>query len=205
MKNNSRIRTASTALTNAVSTRTSRTQHTALAVGSIAALGLANSILNSSYEASGHPVSYAEGQLAFNGETIKGYYAHMTNLGTLDTYVTTQLIDFGFIAAMVAIGVFLATRMARTLKGSRLAGLVSFAAILFVIGAGFDTIENLISFVMLANPESFADIIALPYSTAAALKFAAIVPAVCITAAALIVAAARQLRNLVLNRKSLAL
>jgi hypothetical protein len=38
----------------------------------------------------------------------------------------------------------------------------------------FDAVENLISFVMLADPDGFADVLVLPYSTAAVIKFVCI-------------------------------
>ena len=192
-------------ITNAITTRTTTRQHTALAGASVASLAIANGILNASYEASNHPVSYAEGQLAFNGDTIKGYYAHMSELGTLDTYVTTQLIDFGFIAAMICIGLFFATRIARMLTGTRAASAAAWASTLFVVGASFDAIENLISFVMLANPTGFADAIALPYSTMAALKFLAIAAAAFLTLGAGAAAAARKISGIVGRARSLAI
>lgn len=171
----------------------------------MAALAVSNNVLNSSYEASGHPVGYAEGQLAFSGSTIKGYSAHMTGLGTLDTYVATQLIDFAFIASMVAIGVFVATGIARGLSGTRAASAASLAGVLFIVGSGFDAVENLISFVMLTDPSGFPDAIALPYSLAAALRFLAIVPAVILTAAALVVLVGRRLTQAFRPDRTLAL
>lgn len=158
----------------AVSERTATLTHSALAAVSLVALAISNAILTNSYVSSGHPVSYAEGQLAFNGDTIKGYYAHMTNVGTLDTYVTTQIIDFAFILSVMAVGVFLASRLARAADiRSRLGRVAAASGTLLVIGAGFDVIENVISFIMLANPEDFPNALALPYSSAAAIKFAA--------------------------------
>ena len=182
-------------LTQAISERTTRRQHSALAIGSVIALTVANNVLNTSYEASGHPVGYAEGQLAFSGDTIKGYYATMADLGTLGTYVTTQLIDFAFIAATIAIGVFLATRIARALTGSRLRAAAAAAAVLFIVGGAFDVIENLISFVMLADSAGFPDALALPYSAAAALKFAAIGTAAALTFISTLWVAAQKTRS----------
>lgn len=184
-----------TRLCEAVATRTSRTQHTALAVGSVVALGATNTALDASYASSRHPVSYAEGQLAFDGATIKGYYAHMTELGTLDTYVATQLIDFGFIASVAAVGVFLATRIARAHGTGRAAMAAAVAAILLLTGAALDALENAISFVMLADPTGFPDLLAIPYSSAAALKFLCITAGMALFGGSALLAAGRVIAN----------
>lgn len=134
--------------------------------------------LDASYAASGHPVDYATGQTTFDAERIKGFYAHMQELGTLDIYLRTQLIDFGFIAMMMAFGLCLGTLVARAgAMGSWGRKLGFLAAILAVTGASFDIFENLVSFVMLADPQDFAGWLALPYSGFAVAKF------ICLTAA----------------------
>jgi hypothetical protein len=146
--------------------------HSAAALASVGLFQLAKAKLDASYAASGHPVDYVTGQTSFNGATIKGYYAQMQELGTLDVYRTTQIIDFGFIAGMACVGLFVATllaRMARPASFGRHVGL--FAGLALVLGACCDAIENGWSFVMLANPAGFADWIALPYSGFAVAKF----------------------------------
>ncbi len=55
-------------------------------------------------------------------------------------------------------------------------------------GTMFDVIENLISFVMLANPNEFANWIALPYSAVAVAKFACITVGMGLATAALCLA-----------------
>ena len=70
--------------------------HTGAAVATVVGFNWIKARLDASYAASQHPVDYGTGQTAFNGATIKGYYAHMIETGTLDIYRTTQLIDFGF-------------------------------------------------------------------------------------------------------------
>lgn len=133
--------------------------------------------LDASYAASGHPVDYATGQLAFDARTIESYYARMMEAGTLPVYVQTQFIDFGFIAAVMALSVLFGTLTARlAARINRLgvwgwwAGLT--AALLGVAGASFDVLENLLSFVMLDGPQAIPQPLALAYSTAAAAKFA---------------------------------
>lgn len=133
--------------------------------------------LDTSYAASGHPVDYATGQLAFDAGMIENYYARMIEAGTLPIYSQTQFIDFGFIAAVMAVSVLFGTLAARL--GGRInrlgvwgwwAGLA--AALLGVAGAGFDVLENLLSFAMLGRPQEIPQPLALAYSTAAAAKFA---------------------------------
>lgn len=147
--------------------------HAAAAVGTITYFQWIKGRLDSSYARSLHPVDYATGQTTFSGPTIKGYYATMSEAGTLDIYVRTQLIDFGFILAMICIAAFVCTLVARLSRAGSLGRRVGILAGLSVmIGAVCDAIENGWSFVMLANPVGFADWLAIPYSTFACVKFA---------------------------------
>lgn len=133
----------------------------------------AKSVLDASYAASNHPVDYATGQTTFDAARIKGFYAHMQDLGTLDIYVRTQIIDFAFIGAVMVLGLLLGTLVARLgRKGGYGRRLGFVAAGLAMTGACMDAAENLVSFVMLANPQGFADVLALPYSAFASVKFA---------------------------------
>lgn len=139
--------------------------------------------LDASYAASGHPVDFATGQLAFDAQKIAGYYAHMIEAGTLQIYWQTQFIDFGFIAAAMALSVLFGTLAARF--GGRINRLGVWgwhlglaAATLGVSGAAFDALENLLSFLMLASPQAIPQPLALAYSTAAAVKFALLTTAV---------------------------
>lgn len=128
--------------------------------------------LDASYAASNHPVDYATGQTAFSAEVTRGYYAHMEALGTLDIYRTTQVIDFGFIVGIMALAFFLSSFVGRFAEaGSWGRKLAILAGCAVITGAMFDVVENLISFVMLADAQGFADWLALPYSAAASVKF----------------------------------
>ncbi len=170
--------------------------HVATVVGSFIALGVVNVILNRFYEASNHPVSHAEGQTTFSGSEIKGFYAVMEEAGTIDQYWISQFIDFGFIATMVVFGVsvgMLFSRLNRRYSSGARLGRI--AATLIPIGAVFDVIENLISFVLLADPQGFPDWVAVPYSTAAAIKFALIAVAIVLAAVSAIGAVVGSLRN----------
>lgn len=128
--------------------------------------------LDASYAAAKHPVDYFTGQTTFSGPAVKGYYAQMLETGTLDVYWTTQVIDYGFIFAIICIGTFVATlfaRISRKESVGRRIGLLGGASL--CLGAICDAIENAWSFLMLANPTDFPDWLALPYSAFASVKF----------------------------------
>ncbi|MCH8466214.1 MAG: hypothetical protein LAT78_06560 [Roseinatronobacter sp.] len=147
--------------------------HGGLVLAAMAAFSLIKQRLDSSYVAARHPVDYAAGQLAFDAQKIEGYYAHMIAEGTLEIYWQTQFIDFAFIAAIMVLSVLLGTFVARLSgPGGYGARLGIGAAVLGVAGAAMDVMENLGSFLMLADPGNIAQPLALIYSSFAALKFA---------------------------------
>lgn len=142
---------------------------TALAFGLFQAVRLR---LDASYAASNHPVGYATGQTTFDGQAIKGFYAVMQDAGTLDVYLRTQIIDFGFLAMIAVFGLLLGSLVGRAGRpGSRVRKAGAGAAVAAVLGALCDASENLVSFVMLADPQGFPDWLALPYSGFAVVKF----------------------------------
>lgn len=146
--------------------------HMALAVFSVGWFQWAKSKLDASYAASQYPVDYVTAQTSFSGKTLKEYFATMSEAGTLDIYVRTQMIDFLFILGFLGIGLFVCTLFARLGRPQSLGRRLGTIAGLAVIAGGLcDMIENAWSFVMLANPSDFADWLAIPYSTFAAVKF----------------------------------
>ena len=167
--------------------------HAGAAAATVVGFNLIKSRLDASYAASQHPVDFATGQTAYDGATIKGYYAHMLEAGTLDVYYATQLIDFGFILAMACMGLFVCTMVARAARdGSwgRRVGLI--AGLCAIAGALSDAIENGWSFAMLANPTEFANWLAIPYSGFASIKFALITLAMlCLFLSAVLAVAGR--------------
>ncbi|CUH76402.1 hypothetical protein TRM7557_00881 [Tritonibacter multivorans] len=175
--------------------------HIGAAIATFVGFNWIKARLDASYAASNHPVDYATGQTTFDGAAIKGFYAHMSDLGTLDVYRTTQLIDFGFILAIACMGLFFCTLVARASRdGSwgRWLGLT--AGLCAVMGAICDAIENGWSFVMLADPDGFADWLALPYSGFASLKFAFITAAMgCLLLSLLCAAAGRLSRRVAIG------
>lgn len=147
--------------------------HSIAAIGTIGFFRFIQGKLDASYAASLHPVDYFTGQTSFSAETIKGYYAQMQGTETLDIYWQTQVIDFGFILAMVCMGLFVSTLIARLSRPESLGRRFGiYGGLSVTLGAICDAIENGWSFIMLANPTGFADWLALPYSGFASIKFA---------------------------------
>lgn len=151
--------------------------------------------LDATYAASRHPVDHLTGQTAFSAEVIKGYYAQMQAFGTLETYQRAQVIDFGFILGMLLVGVLLSTFIARFAREASTARRAALLAGLAMIGASVsDSLENLVSFVMLADPQGFPGWIALAYSGFAAVKFALIALAILLALVATALTSAGRLR-----------
>lgn len=140
---------------------------------SLALYFLSSHFLEKSYIQSKFPVNYFEQQTSFDAVKMKEWYAFMIQEGTFDIYLRTQFIDFAFIAMVILAGYTVWALIANLHPhgnffnkwGQRLAFALPLAG-------GFDILENLVSFFMIANPENFADALLLPYSSFAVLKFA---------------------------------
>lgn len=169
--------------------------HGAAALAAFGLFQAAKARLDASYAASGHPVDYATGQLAFDAATIEGYYRVMTEAGTLGVYWQTQVIDFGFIASVMGLALLLGTLVAR--MGGWARGLGLAAAALGMAGGAMDAVENLLSFWMLARPEAIPQALALAYSSAAAVKFGLLTGAMAAMLAGVLAGLAARLRRTV--------
>ncbi|RPE67384.1 hypothetical protein EDD53_1791 [Pacificibacter maritimus] len=179
--------------------------HALGAAATFVVFGQVQAHLNASYEASNHPVDYMTGQTGFDAVLIKGYYAHMEHLGTLGVYLQTQFIDFGFIIMMALMGIMFGTLVARLGgQGSWRYRFGVAAAVSVVCGAMCDAFENLVSFVMLANPTSFADWLALPYSTFAVIKFGLIALGLLLVILSAVIGAGERGLALIANKRGVA-
>jgi len=181
--------------------------HVAAAILAFGGFQWVKGSLDTSYAASGHPVDFATGQLSFDARLIEGYYAHMIEAGTLQVYWQTQFIDFGFIAAVMAVAMLFGTLAARL--GGRINRLGVWgwhlglaAAIVGVSGAALDALENLLSFLMLASPQAIPQPLALAYSTAAAAKFALLTTAMICLLLSIMAGAAGRIRSAVSKARS---
>lgn len=147
------------------------------AIFSIVALAcyfLMNAVLTASYVNSKFQVPYFVQQTSFDTAKMKGWYAYMIEQGTFGIYFETQMIDFVFIATVIIAGFFLWTFVSNLHDHDsifyRLGHMLSYT---LPIAGLFDIFENLISFIMMANPTEFANIWMILYSSFACLKFAA--------------------------------
>lgn len=151
--------------------------HATLTAISFGGFQLSKAILDKSYAASQHPVDFATGQTAFSADQLEIWYGAMERQGTLGIYWQTQFIDFGFIASIMVMGWLLGTLLFRLAAPNNGIGFwaqrLSLAtAVLACSGAGFDIVENLISFVLLQTPAQINQSLAIAYSSAAVAKFA---------------------------------
>jgi hypothetical protein len=129
--------------------------------------------LNQSYAASKYPVPYYVAQLSFSAQKIKGWYASMLQTNTLDVYVRTQHIDFVFIASTLLLHFLVLVLVSRAFStGSRGRTWMVWCAAISAVAPVADAMENLVSYVMLAQPTSFPDWLAIPYSSFSSIKFA---------------------------------
>jgi hypothetical protein len=132
-----------------------------------------SSVLDASYKESKFPVPYFVQQTCFDAAKIKEWYAFMLQQNTFDIYLRTQFIDFAFIASVIFAGFTVWTLAANFFtKGSFFNIYGCKMAFMLPIAAGFDILENVISFFMIADPVHFASMWVIPYSTFAVLKFA---------------------------------
>ena len=166
----------------------------ALAVG-LLAQRVTQTILDTFYARSGYPVPYYQGQLSFSSAKLAGWYTAMQRNGTLGVYWQTQVVDFSFI---MATGLLFTTVLLLVARAVPAGGTRRLALALVWLGplvALLDIVENLISFVLLADPTSVSQPLALIYSTAAALKFTGFLAVYTWTIAGLVTAAILRLHR----------
>lgn len=134
---------------------------------------LSSYFLEKSYLLSKFPVPYFEQQTSFDAIKMKEWYAYMIKEETFDIYFNTQLIDFAFIATVILAGYTLWCFIANLHpENSFFRNWGRKLAYALPIAGAFDVLENIVSFFMIADPKSFADVLILPYSTFAVIKFA---------------------------------
>ncbi|MGO1920591.1 MAG: hypothetical protein ACTH07_04395, partial [Microbacterium sp.] len=90
----------------------------------------------------------------------------------LEAFAQVQQFDFIFMACVAAFGVLGGLLIVRLTSG-RLGRTIGYTTVVAAItGALSDALENVVSFVMLADPTGFADALAIAHSGFAVLKFA---------------------------------
>ncbi|MEV4507402.1 hypothetical protein AB0K00_00380 [Dactylosporangium sp. NPDC049525] len=142
-------------------------------VAGFAAQRVSQTVLDGFYARSGYPVPYYVGQLSFSADKLSGWYTAMLQAGTLGVYWQTQFMDFAFIAATALLFTAALALVARAFPaGTRARRIATLAVPLGVFAPLCDVVENLFSFAMLPDPGSVNPVLAVLYSSAAALKFA---------------------------------
>lgn len=132
----------------------------------------ATKLLDAAYAASKFPVPYWQAQLSFDHFKLKGWYEFLIKNETLGLYIHTQFVDFIFIASVLVLhmaALLALSRAVPALTNARYA--LIWAALLSAIAPLADAVENGISFIMLANPTGFEPLLAIAYSSVAAIKF----------------------------------
>ena len=132
----------------------------------------ASSTLTASYIASKFPVPYYVAQLSFSPEQLKAWYSVLQELGTFEIYVLTQHIDSLFILSTLLLHCFALVLISRLFaEKSKGRKIMVICALISAIAPVSDQLENLVSYLMLADPNNFADGLAYIYSSFAATKF----------------------------------
>lgn len=133
---------------------------------------LSSFFLEKSYVLSKFPVPYFQQQTSFDAVKMKEWYAFMIQENTFDIYLSTQFIDFAFIAAVILAGFSFWTFVSSLhIDGSFFQRVGYKMAFALPLAGAFDILENLVSFFMIANPTNFSDSWVIPYSSFAVLKF----------------------------------
>ncbi len=129
--------------------------------------------LNRLYDAIEFPVSYMVGQTVFSGELIKSYYAVLLEKGTFESYINVQLVDYLFMVTVFMSHALVCIALYQSVPNKPWLKKLAWAMVILApLAAVADAFENLVSFIMLANPDGFANWLAYPYSAFAVLKFA---------------------------------
>ncbi len=157
----------------------------------------ASTTLTASYIESKFPVPYYVAQLSFSPEKLKAWYSILQEQGTFDVYVLTQHIDSLFILSTLLLHCFVLVLISRLFAAnSKGRKIMVVCALISSIAPISDQLENLVSYIMLANPDNFVDGLAYIYSSFAATKFAFFVFAYVVAPVGLIAGVI----NLILNR-----
>jgi hypothetical protein len=129
--------------------------------------------LDGLYVQSQFPVSFFVGQTTFDAAELKSYYAVLLERGTLTKYFWVQIADYVFMATVFISFFALMAAVYRSLPQIHGLKVIGWAMVFIApMAAVFDALENLVSFLFIANPQDFADWLVQPYSMFAVIKFA---------------------------------
>ncbi len=129
------------------------------------------------YTISGFPVDFTTSQLSFSGQKLKEWYSATPDLGS---YIVAQLFDYGFMASYGLLAFSLALLISRKYEeASKWAKSGIIIAMIGILGAILDALENAIILITVANPTGFPDVIAIIHSFFALFKFICLIIAIC--------------------------
>jgi glucan phosphoethanolaminetransferase (alkaline phosphatase superfamily) len=118
------------------------------------------------------PVQLIPFQLTFDANTVESYYEGFIHQNTFSQYITTQFIDFiwifGLLATLFFAHVLIARAQQYSIKWRRIALLM---AIIAPLVASSDIFENIVSFIMLANPTDISPFLAILHASFASIKW----------------------------------
>jgi hypothetical protein len=125
---------------------------------------------------SGFPVDFTTSQLSFSGEKLKEWYSVTTDLGF---YRVAQLCDYGFMTSYGLLAFSLALIIGRKYEEpSKWAKSASLIAIIGVLSAVLDAVENALILVTLTDPLGFSNGIAILHSFFALFKYICLISAI---------------------------
>ncbi|MFX1274023.1 MAG: hypothetical protein ACFFBP_08415 [Promethearchaeota archaeon] len=117
---------------------------------------------------SGYPVDFFSSQLSFNGQLLKVHY-QVTNI---DLYRVFQILDFGFMISYGSLIFYFALSICRKFDTDSIWRKMGYiVALLGIISACCDAIENIFILAMLIDPVGFPDIWAIVHSIFALIKY----------------------------------
>jgi hypothetical protein len=129
------------------------------------------------YMLSGFPVDFTTSQLSFSGQKLKDWYSATPDLGS---YSIAQLFDYGFMVSYGLLAFSLALLISRKYEeSSKWAKSGIIIAIIGILGAILDALENMMILITVANPSGFPDAIAIIHSFFALFKFLCLITAIC--------------------------
>ncbi|GGJ57289.1 hypothetical protein [Deinococcus roseus] len=157
---------------------------------------LCNQVLTYSYTLSQFPVPYFVGQLSFSAAKLTGYFQVLLEKHTLPLFWLTQYVDFFFILSVFLLHYCLTLLPYKAFQNSAKLKTLSLMMMGIALAAPFfDVMENLVSFVLLQNPQHLSEPLALVYSSFSALKFSGFMVTYLWLGVALVIAAVRKFRK----------
>ncbi len=140
-----------------------------------------------------HPVPLVVANLTGDPDTLRGWYRVLTEQGTLDRMVITEIVDYLWLAGLGTCLVLITLLVAELLRHRNPPARLSLRKIApwMIAAPAVDAVENALSLVMLSDPFAFPDPLAYAHATASVIKTAAAVTSATVVPAYAVWAAVR--------------